>query len=750
MTFGLTPQGFNRKRLPDEKASEENALIAEFGDINVQPQSGFGQFIGAMSKIITDIWENMEAVYFSQYPNSAEGVSLDYVVALNGIVRLPAERTRVIGVCQAFESTLITQGSLARQPESNETFYAFEDTIITRTNAVLTKVSVDALAGQIYNCLINSNSYFFSLPRMNFDRLFGTGDSSVASINGVELSAVPFNTDSQTTINDLATAVQALPEVETATPVLGLEINFDLDFVTTNSILATINTVGLTPVVFLTDQATTIALLALEINNYSSVTTCTVTGARQITIVPVDASSFNMDSIVTTGGIGQPVPIDQSIDIVPADGFSVTVDFVTTTGGLAPNQATTFRKPSTLDVVVAKLVTVINAGSDPVTATDNSDQTLSILSDDTEVSFSLSVSVNMTVQEVSSAVIFLASNFGTLPAPIGSLTEILTPISGWISITNLKAGVTGREIESDAELRLRRQNSVRVLGAATVEAIRARILQQVSGVTQAFVFENRTMTEEDIEIIFASDLVTGNEITITVNGTSIPTVTFTSTHLNTMNLLKVQLEAVVGISLVTVGGAGNRTLTIEMTQGFEITVTGVQIVNGASKTTTTIEGGRFPKSFEAVVLGGTDEDVANKIWETKPAGIQTFGNTSFTITDSQGDSQVMNFSRPTPIYIWVDADLTLNAEEEFPSNGIDLVEQDFVTYGETLGIGQDVLWQKVLCQIFTVSGIASGVVEIISTLGENDSPGTYLESNITIGENEIAVFALTRTSAEVI
>lgn len=749
MTYGLTPQGFNRKRLPDEKASEENALIAEFGDINVQPQSGFGQFIGTMSKIIADLWENIDAVYYSQYPNTAEGVSLDFVVALNGITRLQAERTRVIGVAKGFESTLITEGALARQPTTNETFYALENGIITRTNAVLTVVSVDALAGQIYNTLINSNSYFYSLPKMNFDGLFGAGDSIVASINGTELAGVPFNTDSQTTIDDLATALQALPEISTATAVLGLIINFDSDFVTSNSIVATLNGVPLAPVPFNTDQATTIADLATAIQGDATVTTCTVTGAREITIVPVDEATFYADSIVTTGGASQPVPIDQQIDIVPEIGYSVTVNFVTTTGGLAPSQTTTFKQPATLDAIVAQLVSVINNGSDPVTATDNLNQTFSILADDTEVPYSLSVSVNMTVQEVSSPIVFVASNFGAIPAPIGSVTEILTPISGWQSITNLKAGVTGREIETDAELRIRRQNSTRVLGAATVEAIRARLLQQVAGVTQALIFENRTMTEVDIEVVFSADLVTGNQIIITVNGTPLTTVNFTATHLNTMQLLEVQLELVDGIDNVTVGGSGNRTLTIEMTQGYEITVNSVQITGGASQADVNISGGRFPKSFEAVVQGGTDEDVAEKIWETKPAGIQTFGNTSFAITDSQGDLQVMNFSRPTPIYIWIDVDLTLNTEENFPSNGVELVEQAFVDYGDNLGIGDDVLFQRVLCQIFNVSGIASGNLQIASTLNETDSP-VYGTSDITIGESELAVFSLTRTSAEVV
>src|SRR5258708_32313831 len=96
MTFGLTPAGFNAMRLADIKQALDNAFIAEFGDINLDPQSVFGQEIGVISKALADIWENLEDVYFSQYPNSASGVSLDNVTQLNDITRLPATQTSVV------------------------------------------------------------------------------------------------------------------------------------------------------------------------------------------------------------------------------------------------------------------------------------------------------------------------------------------------------------------------------------------------------------------------------------------------------------------------------------------------------------------------------------------------------------------------------------------------------------------------------------------------------------------------------
>ena len=378
------------------------------------------------------------------------------------------------------------------------------------------------------------------------------------------------------------------------------------------------------------------------------------------------------------------------------------------------------------------------------------DGTITINADESDVPFSIAVGTNLSITAQSTPVVFLSQDFGPIAAPVNTLTEILTPISGWISINNLKAGVTGRFIETDAELRIRRNNSLRLLGAGTVESIRARLLQQVPGVISALVFENSTLTQEPILIVLNQDLVTGNTIVVVLNGTTLPTVTFATSHLATMNVIAALIQNQPEVVSATVGGTANRTITMDMATAIEVTMipNDFTVSGGASQATAVIKGGRVPKSFEAVVQGGTDADVANKIWTTKPAGIQTFGNTAFTITDSQGEFQVINFSRPTPIYIWVTVALTLYAEEVFPPNGQDLVAAAINTYGSTLGIGIDVLLQRVLAQIFSVPGIASGVMQIASTNEPGDTP-LFGTADIVIAENEISVFDLTRITVTV-
>lgn len=654
MSFGLTPFGFNAKRVNDVKTSMDDTAIAQFGDINLDAQSVFGQIYGSLSKVIGDNWENLEDVYYSQYPNFAEGVSLDNVVQINGIVRLPARQTEVTAIANGVEATFIPSGSLARIPETQEVFYSTEDAVISRNSAVEAVVEVVQLADQVYTVLLNNNVFSYSLPIITFTGNFVTGNNIVVTLNGVVLATVPFNTDNNTTLADIATVIQSTASIATATP--------------------------------------------------------------------------------TNPNI---------ISIIPNLGFNAVVNFIEITGGASqPTYAITYDTPATLDDVATYLSAVINAGSEPVTAS-SSTSTLSLFTDDYDVPFSLSVGTNLLISNRSSIVYFNSQNFGPVPAPIETLTEILTPLAGWTSINNFKAGVLGRFVETDAELRLRRANSTRILGSATVEAIRARLLQQVPNVTSALVYENIMITQEDINIIFSEDFVASNEIIVNFNGVNLPTITYAVSSINTMNLLASLISVQSEISSATVGGASNRTITLEMNNFQEVEISNIQITGGASQTSYTITGGRHAKSFESVVQGGTDEDIAKKIWETKPAGIETFGNTQFNITDSQGDFQAIFFSRPTPIYISVTVTLTLNTEETFPSNGLDLVKQAILDYGNSLGVGLDVFIQRVNCQIFEVQGVAGGVMQLAQTNSPNDSP-SFSTDDIVIDETQISDWNLSR------
>jgi uncharacterized phage protein gp47/JayE len=475
MTFGLTADGFVRKRLADTKADYVAAFTSVFGPVDTSDDSVFGLIIGIFAERHAALWELAEGIYLALYPASAEGVQLDGVAALTGLTRIAADESTAVIAATGTQGTVIPLGK---------------------------QVSVA-----------------------------GTGEV--------------FNTDVAQTI-DKADAVRVDISVDTA---------------------------------------------------------------------------------------------------VVADTYRVTIDSVDH-DFVAPGGATIIS-------IAAGLVAAISGGSSGMTPTDNLDGTFYITSTDGETGHDVDVSVigtgTMSITNRASPIPVTAVNAGAVLVLAETLTTIVTPVAGWDSVTNIKAGIEGRDIETDAELRIRIEGAR--LGAGTVEAIKSRIQDEVDGVTRAIVIENRT-----------DDVVDGQPA----------------------------------------------------------------------------------HSIHVIVQGGADQDIADKIWEVKPAGIATYGSETETVEDSEGNSQTIYFSRPTSKYGWVKVVYTLTPEETFPAGGIAAIKQSLLDFGNTFEIGQDMYLQRWYGPVFdATTGIASAVIthDTTPTAG---GPPTYVGTDEPIAVDELAVFDLAR------
>ncbi|ADB58527.1 baseplate J/gp47 family protein [Archaeoglobus profundus] len=143
----------------------------------------------------------------------------------------------------------------------------------------------------------------------------------------------------------------------------------------------------------------------------------------------------------------------------------------------------------------------------------------------------------------------------------------------------------------------------------------------------------------------------------------------------------------------------------------------------------TAEGGLPPKSFRVFVWGGDDQAVAQAIFDAKPAGIQPYGSVSAIAYDIDGNPHTVYFERPTEVPIYIDVQVT--------TDGTDATEQEIKdaikAYFDTLELGDDVIYNKVVAAVMRVPGVADATVKI----GKTSPPaGT---SNIAIADNEIAV-----------
>lgn len=83
-----------------------------------------------------------------------------------------------------------------------------------------------------------------------------------------------------------------------------------------------------------------------------------------------------------------------------------------------------------------------------------------------------------------------ASESGAIEAAAGTLTKIDTPVSGWLTVTNLADAAIGRERETDGQLRAR-MLATSSAPVGTPEGI-ATAISEVDGVSYQFALENRT------------------------------------------------------------------------------------------------------------------------------------------------------------------------------------------------------------------------------------------------------------------
>ena len=294
----------------------------------------------------------------------------------------------------------------------------------------------------------------------------------------------------------------------------------------------------------------------------------------------------------------------------------------------------------TVAIIINNLVGLINASNQMIEASNVNDK-LYIKTTDSDLLMEVYISQYISIDTVSNLGTFSAQDAGYITLAINALTNIQTPISGWISVINETSPNLGRNLETDEELRIRRRASVNLIGAGTVEAIRSRVAN-LPGVSSVVLIENATD--------------------------------------QTVNLLP-------------------------------------------------------PHSFECLVAGGNDNEIASTIWQTKGATITTYGNTTIEVPDSTGKLQTISFSRPVYLYIYVDITLVKD-ESKFPINGNDIIKNNIVAQISKFAVGETILYQSLFSAIYNVPGVTLATV-LIGGNAIGVKPDIMLSANIVMDKSQI-------------
>ena len=151
--------------------------------------------------------------------------------------------------------------------------------------------------------------------------------------------------------------------------------------------------------------------------------------------------------------------------------------------------------------------------------------------------------------------------------------------------------------------------------------------------------------------------------------------------------------------------------------------------------------GRPPHCVEAVVDGGDAEKIAAVIWKRKAGGIDTYGNSSATIQDSEGVERTVKFSRPELVNVWIKITVTSKNGATISKTTLQNIRDAVLSASTVYTLGDNIVLQRFYAAIYSESNdIASATI----TAATGTTAGTYSANNITINARQIAVFSADR------
>ena len=153
---------------------------------------------------------------------------------------------------------------------------------------------------------------------------------------------------------------------------------------------------------------------------------------------------------------------------------------------------------------------------------------------------------------------------------------------------------------------------------------------------------------------------------------------------------------------------------VELVEG----ITNVNVVNNPFSTTSA--QGLPPHSYETIVGGGSDTDIAQAIFDSGPAGIESFGTQTETVLDSRGNPHPIGFTRPSDVYIFFRVRYETYPEETLPSDVDALVKDAIVTSALTLAPDQDIIPSRFIGVVY--AAIPQGIGEMVIECGSSTDP----------------------------
>jgi uncharacterized phage protein gp47/JayE len=362
---------------------------------------------------------------------------------------------------------------------------------------------------------------------------------------------------------------------------------------------------------------------------------------------PVTSNQFTTSELVLLSPVAASVIVVTVFTVQNSTAYTITYS----TGPSSSNTVTFTSDASATESEILNGLLGVITGSHPLLSASVVGTTLVVNKADVFQTSNFSVSSNLAISKVSKTGGLVATVIGPLEQEADTITNIVTPVLGWDSVTNPLAASPGRLQETDEELRLRFRNTKFERSTNLLDSLYSALLN-LEGVEEVIIYENDTSVTD-------SNGVPGH-------------------------------------------------------------------------------------SFLPIIIGASGQQIAETIWENKPIGILSYGNTTVSINDIAGFPHDISFQRPDPVTIYIS--MTIQDDPTiFPANGADLIKQAIIDYAdENIGIGDDVIYSRLYTPINSVPG------HQVNSLTIGFAPAPIGTSNLVIDFDSIASFTTANISVTVV
>ena len=155
--------------------------------------------------------------------------------------------------------------------------------------------------------------------------------------------------------------------------------------------------------------------------------------------------------------------------------------------------------------------------------------------------------------------------------------------------------------------------------------------------------------------------------------------------------------------------------------------------------------GRYPHSIEVVVDGGDDYLIAQAIFQSKSAGINTFGDVEISIIGDGGEPIIVRFNRSEYLYVWLQLEVTQRKDTALAAGYSDAIKELLVNQFAAIPPGTEISLQELLGQVYAeVPGVAYVDISAWVTTSPSASTGVFDMKTIEPLPRQRAVTTLTR------